>query len=94
MVEGILLVNAVRGQVNTVAEALIEVPGITRVYSVGGRFDLVAQIRVRTNEELAEIVTRRLASLETIEKTETLVAFEVYSRKDVEAAFSLGMEQA
>jgi DNA-binding Lrp family transcriptional regulator len=92
MVEGILLVNAVRGQVNTVAEALIEVPGIARVYSVGGRFDLVAQIRVRTNEELAEIVTRRLASLETIEKTETLVAFEVYSRKDVEAAFSLGME--
>ena len=61
--------------------------GITEVYSVAGRYDLVAIIRVKENEELAEIVTNHIRKVEGIEKSETLIAFRVYSRYDLEMAF-------
>ncbi|HVP39700.1 MAG TPA: Lrp/AsnC ligand binding domain-containing protein [Candidatus Saccharimonadales bacterium] len=92
MVTAILLMNVERGQVNEVAEKLADIPGITEVYSVAGRFDLVGMIRVRETEEMAELVTRQLAQVEGILATETLTAFRTYSRHDLEAAFSLGFK--
>jgi DNA-binding Lrp family transcriptional regulator len=90
MVTAVLLMKVERGRVNEVAEALADVPGITEVYSVAGRYDLVAVIRVRETEEMAELVTGRLAAVPGICDTETLTAFRAYSRHDLEAAFSLG----
>ncbi len=65
--------------------------GISEVYSVGGRYDLVAIARLGTNEELAELVTNHMAKLEGIQYTETLIAFRSYSRHDLEAMFSIGL---
>ena len=92
MVTSIVLMNVERGCVQDVAEKLAEFPGISEVYSVGGRYDLVALIRVKTNEVLADLVTKQLAAVSGIRQTETLIAFQAYSRHDLEAMFSLGME--
>lgn len=89
MVSAIVLINAARGQIETVGEELAAIPGVAEVFSVAGRVDLVASIRVSSNDELAEIVSNRFARIEGIAATETLIAFRVYSRADLEAGFSL-----
>lgn len=90
MVTAIVLMNVKRGQVPQTATTLAEMPGISEVYSVGGRFDLVAVLRVPDNEAMADLVTRRLAGLDGIEHTETLPAFQSFSRHDLESMFSIG----
>ena len=67
--------------------------GISEVHSVAGKYDLVAIIRVADNEQLASLVTEKIRALDGIEKSETLIAFRVYSKHDLENIFSLGMEQ-
>ena len=67
-------------------------PGVSEVYSVGGRYDLVVLIRVSTNEEMAELVTGNMLKLANIERTETLIAFKAYSRHDLEAMFAIGAD--
>jgi DNA-binding Lrp family transcriptional regulator len=93
MITALVLLRVARGEVNAVAEKLAEMEGITEVYSVAGRYDLVAIIRVKENEKLAELVTNHIRKIEGIEKSETLIAFRVYSRYDLEMAFSIGMEK-
>ncbi len=90
MTTALVLLTVARDKVAKVAELLAEMPGITEVYSVAGRFDLAVIIRVKENEMLAEIVTDKIRKVEGIEKSETLIAFRVYSRYDLEMAFSLG----
>ncbi|MBI5837858.1 MAG: Lrp/AsnC ligand binding domain-containing protein [Candidatus Eisenbacteria bacterium] len=93
MVTAVLLLKVERGRVNEVAEALADVPGVTEVYSVAGRYDLVAVLRVRETEQMAELVTREVVKVQGIRETETLTAFRAYSRHDLEAAFSLGFQK-
>ena len=92
MVTAILLINAERGRVIEVAQSLAEIDGIAEVYSVAGRFDLVAIIRVRQAEDMAQLVTAEIVKVPGIRETETLTAFRAYSRHDLEAAFSLGSD--
>lgn len=91
MVNAIVLLNVARARVGEVAEKLAALEGITEVYSVAGRFDLVAVVRVKSNEALADIVTNQMQKLEAIEATETLIAFRAYSQHDLEGIFSIGM---
>ncbi|MCA9757211.1 MAG: Lrp/AsnC ligand binding domain-containing protein [Candidatus Eisenbacteria bacterium] len=92
MVTAIVLLNVEHSKVNDVAEKLAAMDGISEVYSVGGRFDLVALIRVAANEDLADLVTNHMRSLPGIEDTETMIAFRAYSKHDLESMFSIGME--
>lgn len=91
MVTAIVLIKAERTRVNDAAAALAEIPGISEVYSVGGRHDLVALIRVRNNEEMADVVTNRMLKVDGIVETETMPAFRTHSRHDLETMFSIGM---
>ena len=93
MVTAIILLKVERDKIHQVAERLADMKAISEVYSVGGRYDLVAIVRVRENDELADLVTKQMIALEGIQKTETMVAFRAYSRHDLEAAFSLGLEK-
>jgi DNA-binding Lrp family transcriptional regulator len=81
-----------RNRINQVAEKLIEIGGVSEVFSVAGRYDLVALVRVKTNNQLADVVTKEMLQIEGILDTETLIAFQVYSRHDLERMFSVGME--
>jgi DNA-binding Lrp family transcriptional regulator len=90
MVTSIILMNVERSKINDVAEKLAETPGISEVYSVSGNYDLVAVARIRTNEDLADLVTNNLHSIPYILRTESMLAFKAYSRHDLESMFSLG----
>jgi DNA-binding Lrp family transcriptional regulator len=92
MVTAIVLVNTQHGHINDVAESLVEIPGVSEVYSVGGRFDLVAVIRVKTNDEMADLVTGHMLKLNYIEHSETLIAFRAYSQHDLERMFAIGSD--
>lgn len=91
MVTSIILMNVERTKINEVAEQLKTLQGISEVYSVSGNYDLVAIIRVNSNDELADLVTKRMRSIQEILKTETMLAFKAYSRHDLEAMFAVGM---
>lgn len=92
MVTAIVLLTVERDRINPVAEAITEMEGVTEVYSVGGRVDLVVIIRVVDNEQLAVLVTDRLLKVEGIKSSETLIAFKVFSRHDLESMFAIGLE--
>jgi DNA-binding Lrp family transcriptional regulator len=92
MVTAVVLMNVERTKVNEIAGRLAETPGITEVYSVGGRYDLVAIIRVKENEALADLVTNHMRKIDGITQTETMLAFKAHSRHDLEKMFSIGFE--
>ena len=92
MVTAIILIKAERARLRAVGEALADVEGISEVYTVAGRYDLVAMVRVRRNDDLADLVTGHLRDLDGIESTETLISFRTWSRHDLESLFSLGLE--
>jgi DNA-binding Lrp family transcriptional regulator len=86
----IVLIEAERTAIKSLGGELADVEGVAEAYSVTGEWDFVAMLRVRDPAAVAEVVTQRLAGLEGIKRTHTLVAFEVYSKHDLEALFSIG----
>lgn len=92
MVTAIVLIQTRHGQTNQVAEALADFPEISEVYSVGGSVDVVALVRVKSNEAIATMVTERMVDVQGIEKTETMIAFKTFSRHDLEQVFSIGLD--
>lgn len=92
-VNAIVLVTVERGKVNDVAQAIIDIDGISDVFSIAGRYDLCAILRVQSNEEIADIVTDAIRAIPHITNTETLIAFRTYAKSDLDAAFSIGNEE-
>ena len=66
--------------------------GVQEVFSVAGRVDLVAIVKVSRNEELADVISDKMRHLEGIVETETMIAFRAYSKKELEAGFELGLD--
>jgi DNA-binding Lrp family transcriptional regulator len=87
----VILVRATRQTLASLGPRLADIPGVAEVYTVTGAWDFVAIVRVREHDELATVVTHELAKLDGIERTETMVAFQQFSRHDLEAMFGLGL---
>ncbi len=94
MTNAIVLLHVLPDAINVVAQKLVEIRGISEVHSVGGRFDLVAIIRARDNDDLATIVTEKMLKILGITSSETLISYRVISSYDMESTFSLGAEAA
>ena len=92
MITAIVNIHAAVDRIPEVAQAIADLPGVTEVYSVAGDVDLVAMVRVRRHEELADVIAGRLNKVSGVLSTQTLIAFQAYSRHDLEATFSLGIE--
>ena len=92
MVTAIVLIKADVTRIPETAEAIAQIREVSEVYSVTGEFDLVALVRVRAHEELADVIPGALNRVAGVSHTETHIAFRTYSRHDLEAAFSLGYE--
>lgn len=93
MVTSIILIRVERSKINEVAQELAIINGISEVYSVSGKYDLVAIARVASNEALSELVTNHLLKIGAILQTETMLAFQAFSKYDLDAMFSIGMEE-
>jgi DNA-binding Lrp family transcriptional regulator len=86
----VVLIEADRDVLSTLGGALADIEGVAEAYSVTGEWDFVAIIRVPRHELLADVVTGQLARLPGVRRTQTMVAFEAFSRHDLEALFSIG----
>ena len=91
MVTAIVLVRAEIQRIPEVAEEIAQLPEVSEVYSVTGEFDLVALVRVRQYEHIADVIPGSINKVEGVTHTETHIAFRTYSQHDLEAAFSLGL---
>ena len=92
MITAIVFVNADVARIPEVAEAIAGIEGVSEVYSVTGQIDLIAMVRVRQHEDVANVVADQVNKVPGVTATETHIAFRTYSSHDLEAAFSLGLE--
>jgi DNA-binding Lrp family transcriptional regulator len=94
VISAIVLINAEVSRIPEVAAAIAEIDGVSEVYSVTGDVDLIAVVRVRRHEDFADVIADRLNKVDGVLGTQTHIAFRTYSRHDLEAAFSLGLDDA
>ena len=92
MISAIVLIHADVDQITEVAAALVEIEGVSEVYSVAGSVDLIAMVRVREHEQLADVIADRIGKVPGVTATDTHISFRTYSKDDLGAAFSLGVE--
>jgi DNA-binding Lrp family transcriptional regulator len=94
MITAIVMIDAATDSIPEVAEAVAALDGVSEVYSVAGDVDLIAIVRVREFEQIAEVVAGRINKVPGVLETDTHIAFRSYSRHDLEAAFSIGFDRA
>jgi len=92
VITAVVLINAAVDAIPEIAEQVSQIDGVSEVYSVAGDVDLVAMVRVRAHEDLADVIAGSLNKVPGILSTQTLIAFRTYSRHDLEAAFSIGFD--
>jgi DNA-binding Lrp family transcriptional regulator len=90
MTHAVVLIEAERDALSTLGGALADIEGVAEAYSVTGEWDFVAIVRVSRHEDLADVVTGEISAVPGVTRTQTLVAFQAYSRHDLESLFSLG----
>jgi DNA-binding Lrp family transcriptional regulator len=94
VIHAIVLVQCEIDEITEAAQAISDIPGVSEVYSVAGEFDLVAIIRVKDHDDLARVIPQGVSKVEGVVRTETLIAFQVYSRHDLDRLFSIGFEDS
>jgi DNA-binding Lrp family transcriptional regulator len=92
VITAIVLIQAKMGRTPDIADTLLQMPEVSEVYSVTGEYDLVAMVRVQQYDQMADAVPGKLARVDGIERTHTLMAFQCYSRRDLERMWGIGME--
>lgn len=91
MLTAIVMIKTDVDRIAEVAEAIAGLEGVSEVYSVTGAIDLIALVRVREHQELAEVIPGRINKVSGVLSSDTHIAFHTYSQHDLEAAFSLGL---
>lgn len=88
----IVLIDTVADRIPEVADEVANIAGVSEVYSVTGDIDLVAIVRVREHDRLADVIADRVSKVEGVIRTQTYIAFRAYSKLDLEQAFDLGLD--
>jgi DNA-binding Lrp family transcriptional regulator len=94
MITAIVMISVEADRIPEVAEELADLDGVSEVYSVAGDVDLVAIVRVREFDQIAEVIAGRLSKVPGIVHTDTHIAFRAYSRHDLDSTFSIGIDEA
>jgi DNA-binding Lrp family transcriptional regulator len=92
-VHAVVLIRCDVDGIAAAAEAIADIDGVSEVYSVAGEFDLVAIVRVPAHEDLAKVIPGGIARVDGVARTESLIAFQVYSKHDLERMFSIGFDE-
>jgi len=92
MLTAIVLIDTEANQIPEVAAAVAEIAGVSEVYSVTGEVDLIALVRVREHDQLAEVIADQVSKVDGVLHTQTYIAFRAYSKHDLEQAFDLGLD--
>jgi DNA-binding Lrp family transcriptional regulator len=88
MITAFVLIGADPEAIAELAPALAEIDGVREAHSVaGGDTDLVAILRVPTHQDIATVVTERIAKLAGVRSTGTMIAFRSYSGDQLDAGY-------
>ncbi len=90
MVTAIVFIQADVARIPEVAQQIADIDHVSEVYSVTGKLDLIALVRVRDIDGVAAVVADKVNKVPGVHSTETHIAFRAYSTVDLEAAFSIG----
>jgi DNA-binding Lrp family transcriptional regulator len=94
MITAIVMVSVEADKIPEVAQQIADLDGVSEVYSVAGDVDLIAVVRVREFDQVAEVIAGQLSKVDGVVHTDTHIAFRAYSRHDLDAAFAIGIESA
>ncbi len=92
MITAVVMIDAKVNKIPEVADAVIAIDSVKRVYSVTGDVDLIAIVSVADHEDLATVIPDQIAKVEGVNELKTYIAFREFSRADLEAAFDLGLD--
>ncbi|GAA4898980.1 transcriptional regulator, AsnC family [Stackebrandtia albiflava] len=92
MITAIVLIDCATDSIPEVAQAIADLPGVSEVYSTAGNVDLIAMVRVREFDDIADVVAGAISKVPGVSDTETHIAFRAYSKHDVEEIFAIGFE--
>jgi DNA-binding Lrp family transcriptional regulator len=92
-VHAVVLIQCEIDEIPEAAQAIADLDGVSEVYSVAGEFDLVAIVRVADHDDLARVIPGGISKVDGVARTETLIAFQVYSKHDLERLFAIGFEE-
>jgi DNA-binding Lrp family transcriptional regulator len=90
VITAIVLVHTLADRIPETAQAIADIEGVAEVYSCAGDVDLIAIVKVREHEQLADLIAGKISKVDGVQHTDTHIAFRSYSRADTEAAFSVG----
>jgi DNA-binding Lrp family transcriptional regulator len=94
VITAIVLIDCATDSIPEVAETLANLPGVSEVYSVAGHVDLIAMVRVREFEQIAQVIAGSISNVPGVLNTESHIAFRAYSQHDLEEAFAIGLAGA
>ncbi|MBQ0894260.1 Lrp/AsnC ligand binding domain-containing protein [Micromonospora purpureochromogenes] len=94
MITAIVLIDCATDSIPEVAETLANLPGVSEVYSVAGHVDLIAMVRVREFEQIAQVIAGSISKVPGVLNTESHIAFRAYSQHDLEETFAIGLAGA
>jgi DNA-binding Lrp family transcriptional regulator len=92
MLTAFTMIQARPDAIKTIAQKLASLPHVNEVYSVTGEWDIIAIVRLKDYEKLAEVIPDEVSRLDGIIRTNTILAFRRFSPDDLEAAWSVGIE--
>lgn len=92
MITAIVMIHADADRIPETAQAIADLDGVSEVWSCAGDVDLVAMVRVREHDQLADVIAGRLSKVAGVRSTDTHIAFRSYSARDTEAAFAVGLD--
>lgn len=87
MIVALVMIRCDRDAIPQAARTIAGFDGVSEVYSVTGSWDLVAVVKVTAWERIADVVTEKIAHVAGLQRTETLMAFRVLSKEDLDAGY-------
>lgn len=90
MITAIVLIDCATDSIPEVAQKIADLPGVSEVYSTAGHVDLIAIVRVREFDDIADVIAGGISKVEGVADTETHIAFRAYSKHDLEETFAIG----
>ncbi len=82
MPTAIVLLKIDHKKVTGTAEALLDIHGVTDVYSISGRHDLLVIIKCDSVDMIESVITDQLLKSDGIIDSETMFAFRSYDKRE------------
>ncbi len=73
-----VLIRCELGRIEEVANALMEIEGVSEVHSITGPWDLLAKLYAPDYDAFGDVIPGRVQKLAGIRETETLLAFRAF----------------